>query len=168
MTPDSVPSVPRLRLGPSTSRATLLDGGWWPRSTDPVTELPGLILAIDARGGAVSHVMLGSAGWESRPRRMGVADRVVRLGWFTSQPVGLLTATFRNGSRIDLLVVPPDTAQASAEAAMTLAADPGNRLHTPEILAATTADRPIDDDISPVTVWESEGGARAAAWQGAG
>jgi hypothetical protein len=35
----SGPSTPRLRMEPTGSRRTFLDGGWWPRSTDPVAEL---------------------------------------------------------------------------------------------------------------------------------
>ena len=33
-------SAPRLQLEPTSSRTTVLDGGWWPRSTDPAIELP--------------------------------------------------------------------------------------------------------------------------------
>jgi Family of unknown function (DUF5994) len=94
---NSAPSVPRLRLEPTLSRNTLLDGGWWPRSTDPVAELPGLILALEHRRGPIARVMLGPAGWDSQPRRLGVARRVVRLAWFTNQSVGRLTAICANG-----------------------------------------------------------------------
>src|SRR5271170_59834 len=41
------PGGPRLSLPPDRPGATLLDGGWWPRSADPAAELPGLILAIE-------------------------------------------------------------------------------------------------------------------------
>lgn len=111
---NSAPPVPRLRLAPTLSRSTLLDGGWWPRSSDPVAELPGLILALGDRSGPVTRLMLGLAGWDSRPRRLDLAGRVVRLGWFTTQPVGLLTAICATGDRVDLLVVPPDTGAAAA------------------------------------------------------
>src|SRR4051812_21398491 len=70
------PSTPRLRLEPTGTRRFLLDGGWWPRSTDPVAELPGLVLAIDAVRGPVTRLVLSASGWDSRPRRMRVADRV--------------------------------------------------------------------------------------------
>lgn len=95
------------------------------------------MVALDERcGRLVTRLMLGAAGWDSRPRRMNVAGRVVRLGWFASLPVGLLTAIWRNGDRVDLLVVPPDTTAASAAAAMSAAADVANTLHAPDILAA--------------------------------
>jgi hypothetical protein len=157
-TAHSAPSIPRLRLEPKNSRRTLLDGGWWPRSTDPVAELPGLILALDARGGNVTNLLLGPAGWDRRPRRLTVAGRSVPLGWFASQPAGLLTAICRNGDRVDLLVVPPDTAAASAAAAMAAAAEPANRLHAADILAAMTAHRVPHVDTASETTWESEGG----------
>ena len=158
----SAPSVPRLRREPTPARRTLLDGGWWPRSTDPVAELPGLILALDDSRGPVTRLMLTTGDWDSsRPRRLGVEGRVVRLGWFNTQPAGLLTALRGNGDRIDLLVIPPNTTAASAAAAMAVAADPANTLHTPDILTTVTKRAPEthpDPDRTPEAAWESEGG----------
>jgi len=128
------PSTPRLRLESTGVRRTLLDGGWWPRSSDPVAELPGLVLAIDARRGPVTRLLLASGDWDGHPRRLDVAGRVVRLGYFVSQPAGLLTAMCGNRDRVDLLVVPPDTAGDSAEAAMLVAATLGNLVHAQHIL----------------------------------
>jgi hypothetical protein len=105
----------------------LLDGGWWPRSTDPVAELPGLVLALDIvlnGHDRVVHIILARTGWASRPRRVAVVGRVIGLDWFAAQPLGLLTACGRDGARIDLLVVPSDTDARSAEVAMTAAAAP--------------------------------------------
>ena len=129
------PSTPRLRLEPTGSRRSLLDGGWWPRSADPVAELPGLVLAIDALRGPVTRLLLSASGWDSRPRRLQVADRVLRLGYFTSQPASLLTALCDNGDRVDLLIVAPDTEPGLADAAMITAAATGNRVHAEHILA---------------------------------
>jgi uncharacterized protein DUF5994 len=134
------PSTPRLRLEATGARRTLLDGGWWPRSTDPVAELPGLILAIDARRGPVTRLILAGAAWDSQPRRLNVAGRVVRLGYFVSQPAGLLTAVCGNRDRVDLLVVPPDTADDAAEAAMLVAATVGNLVHAQDILLSLDTD----------------------------
>jgi Family of unknown function (DUF5994) len=133
--PPSPPSTPRLRWCPSQPRRHL-DGAWWPRSTDPVAELPGLILAIGQYRGRITRVMLGDAGWDSHPLRLAVEGRVIRLGWFTSMPSGLLTAICRDNDRVDLLVIPPATEAAAAEAAMDLAADATNVLRTPQILEA--------------------------------
>ena len=130
---------PRLRLEPTGSRHTLLDGGWWPRSVDPAAELPGLILAIDSLRGPVTRLVLNAEAWDPHLRRLEVAGRIRRMGYFTSQPAALLTARCDNGQRVDLLVVPPNTARRSAEAAMVLAATAGNRIHAPDLLAAAGA-----------------------------
>jgi hypothetical protein len=140
----TLPATPRLRLPSARPTYTLLDGGWWPRSADPAAELPGLILALDERYGLVSRVMLGTADWDSsRPRRLRIdgpaGHRAVRLGWFASMPAGLLTALGAGGHRTDLLIVPPDTSEETAQAAMEQAAQAGNRSRTPVLLAAMTS-----------------------------
>ena len=138
------PAALRLRLQPERPACTLLDGGWWPRSADPAAELPCLILALDERHESstpITRIMLGMADWDSsRPRRLRIEGpagrRVVRLGWFATMPAGLLTATSRRGQRTDLLIVPPDTGEQAAQAAMEQAAQAGNRSRTPALLAA--------------------------------
>jgi hypothetical protein len=188
----SPPSIPRLDLQPrrpSGGARSLLDGGWWPRSADPVAELPGLILAVDDRHGPVTRVtrvMLRRADWDSHPRRLRIDDpaldsadtgnadtggaaagRVVRLGWFNSMPAGLLTAICADGQRTDLLTVPPYTQDAEAWAAMELAAEPGNFIHTPDLVSALTtpAGPTAQTEVqaagissTPENTWESEGG----------
>jgi hypothetical protein len=167
------PSTLRLHLQPDRSAYTLLDGGWWPRSADPAAELPGLILALDERHGPanpITRIMLGMADWNSSwPRRLRVEDpsgrRVVRLGWFDNMPAGLLTATYRNGQRTDLLTIPPDSSEQDAQAAMEQAAQAGNRRHAPALLAAITRParlaRPARGTAPPssqLSAWEWEGG----------
>jgi hypothetical protein len=129
---------PRVRLEFGGAQRTLLDGGWWPRSVDPVAELPNLVLAIDVVHGPITRLILSSSSWEPRPRRLAVNDRILRLAYFASQPAGLLTALCDNGQRVDLLVVPPETDGAVAEAAMTIAATSTNRIHAEHIVEAVT------------------------------
>ncbi len=157
------PTEPRLRMEPTGSRRTLLDGGWWPRSTDPVAELPGLILAIDALRGPVTRLLLAAGDWTSHPRRLGVAGRVVRLGYFTSQPAGLLTAVRGNRERVDLLVVPPDTAGDLADAAMLMAATAGNLIHAQRILLEVGTPSTRATENAAEAVWDTEGGRLSAA-----
>ncbi|MFF5260052.1 DUF5994 family protein [Actinomadura viridis] len=183
----SPPSTSRLRMrprDPAGSSRTPLDGGWWPRSTDPVAELPGLILALQAGPqahgpaddhGRITHVMLRVADWDSRPRRLrvdGPADtRMVRLSWFDTLPTGLLTALYADGHRVDLLTVPPYTSHAAARSALELAAHDTNHLPAPKLLAAlltpitpnspaaTTGPEVTSPDPSePQDTWETEGG----------
>lgn len=135
-TAPSTPPAPRLRLEPTGSTRTLLDGGWWPRTGDPALELPGVILAIDKLHGLVTRVVLSVEGWSPRPHALAVAGRRLRIGYFVSQPAALLTARCTDGGRVDLLVVPPRTPSRTAEAAMVLAATAGNRVHAQDLLAA--------------------------------
>jgi hypothetical protein len=136
VSPASAAADLRLRLELPRVPLTLLDGAWWPRSGDPVAELPALIRAIQQSRGYLSHVMLHSDGWESTPRRLDVDGHMVRVAWFTSGPAGLLTTTSHGRDRVDLLVVPADAADGPAEVAMAAAADASNTMRAPEILAA--------------------------------
>lgn len=154
----SEPSTPRLRMEPTGSRRTLLDGGWWPRSTDPVAELPGLILAIDALRGPVTRLVLAADGWDEHPRRLGVAGRVLRLGYFSSQPAALLTALCDNGDRVDLLVVAPDTEPGQADAAMALAATTGNLIPAWHLLSKARTARSQKAGSVLEEIWETDGG----------
>ncbi|WP_017594782.1 DUF5994 family protein [Nocardiopsis potens] len=159
---DSPPSAPRLLLQSVASRDTLLDGGWWPRSNDPVAELPGLILALDRYRGTVHHIMLGATGWRTRPGLLEVAGRAIRLAWFTTMPSDLLTAVGTNGGRIDLLVVPPGVSMPTAWAAIGLAAQRGNNVYASDLI--TAAGRLIEaSDIAQERVRKSGGGRLAPA-----
>lgn len=133
--PVSAPSL-RLALEPTASRTTLLDGGWWPQSSDAAVELPALIATLDSRRGSISHVLLNVTEWDlPHPREITVDGRTVRLGWYTSQPAGLLTLVCDFGrDRFDLLVVPAKATAAGAATAMNSAATTGNRQRTPALL----------------------------------
>ncbi|GAA2881035.1 hypothetical protein Acy02nite_20960 [Actinoplanes cyaneus] len=127
----------RLRLDPHPGRTTILDGAWWPRSTDAVAELPRLVEALAGQRGDITHVLLNSTDWDlPHPRRADAGTRSVRLGWYTSQPPGLITVISGFGAgRFDLLVVPPGTSQASADTVSAAAADPADKRHAPELIA---------------------------------
>ncbi|TDD22653.1 hypothetical protein E1218_19135 [Kribbella turkmenica] len=159
------PSTPRLRLRPDTARE-LLHGAWWPRSNDPVAEIPGLVLAIDALHGPISRIMVYSGDWESHPRRLAVDGRLVRLGYFASQPPGLLIAlSGRGGGRVDLAVIPPGTAAATAETAMRLAATTGNQIRAQDLVSTVAGSRPSSGSRAAGTASEH---AREAGRRGHG
>jgi hypothetical protein len=165
---ESAPSTPRLRLRSGGSKG-LLDGSWWPRSTDPVAEIPGLVLAIDKLRGPITRMMLYRGDWDSHPRRLAVDGRVVHLGFFASQPPGLLIALAgRAGDRVDLAVIPPGTAAAVAAAAMTLSAEDGNRIHAQDLVPAASGSGAGPSSESPTAgrspedAWETDGGHIAA------
>lgn len=143
-TTSSRPPTPRLLLQPARAPGTLFDGGWWPRSADPVAELPSLIMALQGPGppgdhGPVTHVLLRASDWDSRPRRLriegteGLTDtRVVRLSWFEALPGGRTIAIYADGHGLDLLTVPPRTGRNTAWTAMEQA------IRIPEIPASVT------------------------------
>jgi hypothetical protein len=161
MIPSSPPSQPRLVLAPVRASRAVLDGGWWPRSWDPVAELPGLVLALSSRYGRTRNVILNNDVWGSRFRRLAVGTDVVRVGWFASLDTALLIATTDRGDQLDLLVVPPDSTATAAEQAMTTAADPANTMHAPDILAAASAPPSPRAGTDPNAVWDNEGGNTA-------
>ncbi len=150
--------APRLRLSSTLSTRTLLDGGWWPRSTDPMSELPGLIAAIDQLRGPVRRMILSADGWDNHPRLIRIDDRAIRLGYFVSQPIALLTAVCDRDSRVDLLVVSPDAAAEIAEAAMAIAATPDNVLHAQKIVEVATMSYRTSAQSLSEQVWETDGG----------
>ncbi len=89
----------------------------------------------------------------------------MRLGWFASMPVGLVTAISVSGHRTDLVTIPPHVSEQAAAAAMRHATRPGNRDHAPAILAAadaTTAAADATAGRAPGSIqrgdWEREGG----------
>jgi hypothetical protein len=53
--------------------------------------------------------MLNPRRWQSHPRRIEVAGRTVRVGWFLDLDKAILIATTSGHRRIDLLVIAGDT-----------------------------------------------------------
>ena len=169
--PPGSPSIPRLSLAPARAGQAVLDGGWWPRSWDPVAELPGLVLALTVRYGPIRQVMLNGAAWDGRFHRLAVGADVVRIGWFATLDPALLIATTDRGDQLDLLVVAPHTAEAAAKRAMTTAADPTNTTRAPDINTVNTvntvntAPQPTaaGNGLDPDAAWDNEGGHLADA-----
>ncbi|WP_199513800.1 DUF5994 family protein [Nucisporomicrobium flavum] len=158
--PTSPPSTPRLALPPVRAGQAVLDGAWWPRSWDPVAELPGLLLALSDRYGPVRQVMLHRGTWIGDVRRLAVGTRRVQIGWFGSLDPALAIATTDRGDQIDLLVVPPRTPEALARSAMAMAADPANTMRAAALLAAAAAApaRTPPGAAEPTSAWDNEGG----------
>ena len=102
---------------------TILDGAWWPRTRDTASELAALIVALDARDTPLSLIMLNPSGWQSHPRRIQAADRIVRVAWFVDLDQAVLTATTTDHERIDLLVTVEDDPADSTPEALSLAGD---------------------------------------------
>ncbi|WP_017572545.1 DUF5994 family protein [Nocardiopsis halotolerans] len=160
---DTPPSVPRLRLNAIPHRGAILAGGWWPRSGDPVAELPGLILALDDRRGPVHRLEMGVTGWRNRPDLLAVAGRAVHISWSPDMPPDLLVAVGRNGSRTRLLVVPPGVGAFTAWSALDLAALTTNTARASEVMDIASLLPPpprtsVESDGDPESAWFHEDG----------
>jgi hypothetical protein len=107
-------AAPRLWLESPSAPRSLVQGCWWPRSTDPAAELPGLVLALDSLGAPVVRLRLSAAGWSSRPHDVEVAGRTVSVGYFSGQSTGLLTASCASGAGLAVRVVPAAGSRVSA------------------------------------------------------
>jgi hypothetical protein len=129
------PAGLRLKLDGGSSRDAALDGAWWPRTADADAELPSLLEALGGLRGEITHVLLGAGEWDLPHRRRLAAGRgAARLGWYSTQPAGLVTVITDFGQdRFDLLVVPPDATPDAAESAMSGAANTGEEGRKPEI-----------------------------------
>ena len=99
---------PRVRLEPVQHHRMMLDGSWWPRSSNPATELPPMLSALGGFRGPVVRVLLSAAGWTRRPHYVVVDDRRVGLSYFSDQPPTMLTVICADGAVVTLLVVLPE------------------------------------------------------------
>jgi hypothetical protein len=125
--PSAIPGLPAARVifDPALARHGAVDGGWWPRSRNAPTELPGLIAALDARPGvSVQRLAVHRGEWDEIPHQL-TADGgpAIRIDCFTSIPHHTVSVTTAGGREpIALLVVSPDTPAETAWAAMNIAA----------------------------------------------
>jgi hypothetical protein len=139
----------RLTFPHSSTADGFPDGGWWPRSRDPATELPALIAAVADRLDPVHRITLNAAAWDARPQIvMTIEGRGVRLDWFgerDAHTIGLIGSR----SRLDLMVIPSDTATVLALTCLAIAA------------GAPTPLRPVQQPVEPDPVdrWEPTVGA---------
>ncbi|QEV19189.1 DUF5994 family protein [Streptomyces alboniger] len=126
-----LPSHPLLRLTLAArvgSTPRRVDGAWWPRSYDLLVELPLLVAGLPAAWGNITAVTVTGPAWTSSPGRLLIANQLVRLRRTdTRTDAGLAPSTIcllaPGRGRWDLLVVPPETPETSAESAMAAAGE---------------------------------------------
>ena len=124
----------RLKLKPKAPITGYVDGAWWPRSRDLSTELPALLAVLAVRLGHVQRVSYNLTNWITAPRRIAVDGLTVRLGGFHSQHTHTVDVIGPNEPRITLLVIPPETEQATAHQALIRASGRGNTDNVNELL----------------------------------
>lgn len=130
------PVAPRLRLTPGGAGRGVMDGGWWPRSRDAAVELTALVTALAGRPGmTASRLIIDSGDWDRVPPRLAVLGREIGVGRLPRLDHMVAVACGR-AEPLLLLVVPPETHPASAEAALTRAAAGAGFALPEEILAS--------------------------------
>jgi hypothetical protein len=114
----------RVSFDPALNRHGAADGGWWPHSRNALTELPGLIAALDSQPGVrVQQVSIHRDDWDEIPHRLTTdAGQVLRVDWFTTIPRHTVSVTTADRDPIALLVVPPGASDGAAQAADILTA----------------------------------------------
>ena len=135
--PTTTSPGPRVRLDAAQASQGILDGGWWPRSSDPAAELPELIAGVRAQLGVVTRVALNLTAWDSTPSRVAVGDRIIAVGWFHAVDAHTISLTRDDHSRVTLLVVPPQATAAAAAVALAMAAEGKDSKQPAAILAAS-------------------------------
>lgn len=117
---------PRLRLRLADQLpGGVIDGAWWPHSRDLGAELPPLLAGLDEAWhlGGASWVAAGRSGWDRCPIRLRVDGQWVRtrlLGMFDGRR---LTVNFADTDRVRLFVVPVDSSDEAAMAALAAGAE---------------------------------------------
>ena len=158
----------RLALKTDGTSRGLLDGAWWPRSRDLLSELPALTNVLDPLWGRITRIAVNPEHWPVISRKIPVSGHIVKVGWFTSEidPHKLLLLSYGT-SRWDLLVVPPETGAQSAARLMAAVSDhDGPPLTASAYIAAEAARHavsPTDQALDPDEAWEYEGGAPAVS-----
>ena len=158
----------RLTLKTDGTSRGLLDGAWWPRSRDLLSELPALTDVLDPLWGRITRIAVNPKHWPVIPPKVPVHGHIVKVGWFTPEidPHKLLLLSYGTG-RWDLLVVPPETGAESAARLMAAASDyDGPPLTASALIAADEARHGVlatDEPLDPDEAWEYEGGASAVS-----
>ncbi|MDH6546069.1 DUF5994 family protein [Streptomyces sp. SAI-041] len=163
-------ATPTARLALKTDGAPrgLLDGAWWPRSRDLLSELPALTAVLDPLWGRITRIAVNPEYWPVIPRQVPVDGHVVKVGWFTPEidPHKLLLLSYGTG-RWDLLIIPPEAGAVSAARLMAAASDYDGPPATASALIIAEEARhglaTTDEPLDPNEAWEYEGGASASA-----
>lgn len=159
----------RLTMDPTRRGHGALDGAWWPHSQILATELPALIIELDAwlgqtaRRAPISDVSISLTTWPGAPKHLDVAGRRVAVTWFGAIDANTISISCPDDTHLDLLVVPPGAPAEAAATVMAVAADPANTLHG-SMLLASVVPRVLSDNASTGAWNQPTGGPAIAAW----
>ncbi|MCX6479680.1 MAG: DUF5994 family protein [Mycobacterium sp.] len=114
--------TPRLRLKPKAPATGLVDGAWWPRSTDLAVELPDLLAVLSVRLGEINDVSYRLEEWAPAPRKVSIGGHVVRLSGFHRQPADTIEVRGVLGTSVLLVLSPHADPEQAHETLMAAAA----------------------------------------------
>lgn len=157
-----------------------VDGAWWPRSRDLAVELPALVAVLARCDFRVARVAYHRDSWDCEIRKLDVAGRMVRLGWFRTIDPQLVSFTrLDRQDRQDLLVVPATSDRRLAarvfdwirdghhhdRGASTILTEAEASL---QVAAPRSAPVTVRADLAAQSLWESEGGSSRQPVQSTG
>ena len=152
--------TPRFQLKPTAHGSGYVDGAWWPRSDDLMTELPDLIAVLSVRHGAISRVMYNLTEWRRTPTELVTGGRAVELGGYRGQPPNTVEVFDAKGNKIVFLVVPFHVDPDQAHAIVMEAAAPGSVSSVDNLLKISVKDRESRTKRAAAWErWDSQGGA---------
>jgi Family of unknown function (DUF5994) len=133
--------TPRFRLKPTAHGSGYVDGAWWPRSDDLMTELPGLIAVLSIRLAAISCVRYNNTEWKITPAKLVSGGCVVQLDGYRGQPPNTVEVLGYKGNKVVLLVVPFHIDPDQAHGIVMAAAAPGDASSVDTLLMISVKDR---------------------------
>ena len=135
------PPAPRVSFDPALPRRGAVDGGWWPHSRNTPAELPGLVATLDCQPGVrVQRLSVHRDDWDDIPHRLTTdKGQVIRVDWFTTIARHTISVTTAGREPITLLVVPPGTAEGTAQTTLNMAATGPGAAQAADILTASEA-----------------------------
>lgn len=140
------PRTLRLRLASAAPPDAVVDGGWWPQSTDLAAELPALLTALHPQLGPVALVGYHTSGWEPIETHLRINGDPVLLQGFTSEGPHTVIMIGTSGRRLTLLVISPPTPETVALQTLAEAAQPKADTAVPvAVKDAEVADESLHD-----------------------
>jgi hypothetical protein len=133
--------MPRFRLKPTAHGRGYVDGAWWPRSDDLITELSDLIAALSVHLGTVSRVIYNLSEWTTTPIELATGGRAVQLDGYRRRQLNTIELLDAQSNTTVLLVVPVNTDPDQAHAMVTAAAGSGNVSSIDTLLMISPEDR---------------------------
>ena len=98
---------PRVQLEPVRFHNVLLDGCWWPKTTDLDEELRALVPVLDHVRGPVARLLLSVTNWTARPHQVTAAGHTVSIGYMAGQSPSIMTVLCADGGTFTMCVSPP-------------------------------------------------------------